>query len=103
MTASAALAPERYELVVPQGWWGIDLDPARRDGHVAALVDHQWRGVDDAPHLRAQARDELRARAAEAAEAGGLQLFLSVGAVDGVPLSASLLVSSAPLATKGTL
>jgi hypothetical protein len=88
---------ERYRLVVPAGWWAIDLDPAVRDRSVAALVDHQWRGVDDAPHLKAEARATLGRQAAEAADAGGVQLFLSVGRLAGVPLSASLLVCSLPL------
>ena len=95
--------PDRYELVVPDGWWAIDLDPGRREANVAALVEQQWRGVDDAPLLKAQAREELVRRAEEAARVGGRQLFLSVGTLAGVPLSASLLVSSVPLATPGEL
>lgn len=89
--------PGRYELVVPDGWWAVDLVPGRWQRQIAALVDHQWRGIDDAPHLKAQARAELELQASRAAGAGGLQLFLSVGTLAGIPLSASLLVSSAPL------
>jgi hypothetical protein len=103
VTVGTVLGPERYEIVVPQGWWAIDLDPTRRDAQIAALVDRQWCGVDDAPHLKAQARAELGRQAAEAAAAGGLQLFLSVGTLAGVPLSASLLVSSVPLASPAEL
>jgi hypothetical protein len=94
---------DRYRLLVPAGWWAIDLDPAVRDEQVAALVEQQWRGVDNAPHLKAEARAELGRQAAEAAQAGGLQLFLSVGALAGVPLSASLLVSSVPLGSPAEL
>lgn len=91
---------DRYRLLVPAGWWAIDLDPATRDEHVAALVEQQWRGIDNAPHLKAEARAEL---GRQAAEAGGLQLFLSVGTLAGVPLSASLLVSSVPLGAPAEL
>ena len=85
-----------YRLVLPEGWWALDLEPGRWPAQVAALVERQWRGVDDAPHLKAQARAELDRVAADAARAGGVQLFLSVGALAGVPLSASLLVSRLP-------
>jgi hypothetical protein len=95
--------PAGYRLVVPQGWWAVELDPERTAASVAALVEHQWRGVDDAPHLKAQARAELNRQAAAAREAGGLELYLSVDALEGVPLSASLLVSSAALAGPGEL
>ena len=95
--------PGRYELVVPDGWWAVDLVPGRWQRQIAALVDHQWRGIDDAPHLKAEARAELERRARSAEEAGGLQLFLSVGALAGVPLSASLLISSVPLAAADEL
>jgi hypothetical protein len=91
-------APEiGYRLVLPEGWWSIDLEPGRRERQVAALVEHQWRGVDDAPHLKAEARARIGRLAADAAAAGGLQLFLSVGAVAGIPLSASLLVTGVPV------
>ncbi|SDF22088.1 hypothetical protein SAMN05660662_1402 [Blastococcus aurantiacus] len=96
-------APGRYELVVPDGWWAIDLSPGRWQKQIAALVDRQWRGIDDAPHLKAQARAELEEQASRAADAGGLQFFLSVGTLAGVPLSASLLVSGVPLADPAEL
>jgi hypothetical protein len=103
VTRDPAPAPESYELVVPDGWWAIDLDPGHREANVAALIEHQWRGVDDAPLLKVEAREALRRRAAEAAAVGGRQLFLSVGLLAGVPLSASLLVSSVPLGTPAEL
>lgn len=93
-----------YELSVPAGWWLVDLQPAqRRAQHVAALVQRQWRGVDDAPHLKAEARDHLQQQADEAAALGGVQLFLSVDAVEGVPLGASLLVTRAAMSTPAEL
>ncbi|MCW2581864.1 MAG: hypothetical protein JWQ53_654, partial [Klenkia sp.] len=95
--------PGRYRLTVPEGWWAINLGPTRAEANVAALVDHQWRGVDDAPHLKAEARAALLRQAQDAADAGGLQLFLSVGTLGGIPLSASLLVSAVPLAAPDEL
>lgn len=97
------MTPTGYRLVLPEGWWAIDLDPARTEANVAALLEQQWRGVDDAPHLKAEARASLLRQARDAADAGGLQLFLSVGTVGGIPLSASLLVSSVPLASADEL
>lgn len=100
---TAAGGPVGYRLVLPQGWWVIDLDPARTEANVAALLEQQWRGVDDAPHLKAEARTSLLRQAGDAADAGGLQLFLSVGMLGGIPLSASLLISSLPLASPDEL
>jgi hypothetical protein len=95
--------PGQYRLTLPEGWWAIGLDPARAEADVAALVEHQWRGVDDAPHLKAEARASLLRQAQDAADAGGLQLFLSAGTLGGIPLSASLLVSAVPLASPDEL
>lgn len=96
-------SPAGYRLVLPQDWWSVDLDPARTAASVGALVERQWRGVDDAPHLKAQAREQLHAQARDAREAGGLELYLSVGTLHGVPLSASLLVSAQQLAQPSEL
>lgn len=99
----APRTPGEYRLTVPEGWWAIDLDPARAGADVAALVEHQWRGVDDAPLLKAEARASLLREAQDAADVGGLQLFLSVGTLGGIPLSASLLVSGLPLGSPDEL
>lgn len=101
--SAATTSPAGYRLVLPHDWWSVDLDPVRTAGSVAALVERQWRGVDDAPHLKAQARELLHAQARDAREAGGLELYLSVGTLHGVPLSASLLVSAQPLADPSEL
>jgi hypothetical protein len=100
---TAVPAPTAYRLVVPEGWWRVDLEPSRTDASVAALVDRQWRGVDDAPHLKAEARQLLREQAIQARAAAGVALYLSVGPVGGVPLPASLLVALLPLADPAEL
>ena len=85
-----------YRLVVPDGWFAVDLDPGRRERAVAALVERQFAGLDNAPHLKAQARQELLAKALAAHEAGGLEMFLSLQQVAGIPLAASLVIFLVP-------
>lgn len=85
-----------YRLVVPGDWHGVNLEPARREQSVAALVSKQFAGTDNAPHLKAQAKRELLARAAATHEAGGIELFLSLQQVSGVPVPASLAIFLLP-------
>jgi hypothetical protein len=85
-----------YRLVVPDGWFAVDLDPGRRELSVAALVKRQFAGIDNAPHLKAQAREQLLAQALAAHAAGGLEMFLSLDPVAGVPLAASLVIFLVP-------
>jgi hypothetical protein len=85
-----------YRLVVPDGWFAVDLDPGRRERSVAALVERQFAGLDNAPHLKAQAQQELLTRAEAANAAGGLEMFLSLQQVAGIPIAASLVVFLVP-------
>jgi hypothetical protein len=85
-----------YRLVIPDGWFAIDLEPGRMERSVAALVKRQFAGIDNAPHLRAQAGQQLLAQARAAQAAGGLELFLSLQQVAGVPLAASLVIFLVP-------
>jgi hypothetical protein len=85
-----------YRLIVPDGWLGIDLPPGRRERSVEALVDRLFAGIDNAPHLKVQARSELLARAEAAHAAGGLEMLLSLQHVAGVPLPASLVIFLIP-------
>jgi hypothetical protein len=82
-----------YRLVVPDGWFAVDLEPGPRERSVAALVKRQFAGTDNAPHLKAQARQQLLAQTQTAQAAGGLEMFLSLQQVAGVPLAASLVIS----------
>jgi hypothetical protein len=68
---------------------------------VQALVERQFTGIDNAPHLKAQAREELRAKAEAAYTAGGLDLFLSLQQIAGIPLAASLVVFLVPAPDDG--
>jgi hypothetical protein len=85
-----------YRLVVPDGWFAVDLAPGGREPSVAALVQRQFAGIDNAPHLRAQARRQLLAQTQAAQAAGGLEMFLSLQQVAGVPLAASLVIFLVP-------
>ena len=85
-----------YRLVVPDGWFAVDLDPGRRELSVAALVKRQFAGIDNAPHLKAQAREQLLAQALVAQAAGGLEMFLSLDPVARIPLAASLVIFLVP-------
>jgi hypothetical protein len=90
-----------YRLVVPDGWFTVDLDPGRRERSVRALVELQFAGIDNAPHLKAQAREELLAKAEAAYETGGLDMFLSLQQIAGIPLAASLVVFLVPAPEDG--
>ena len=85
-----------YRLTVPDGWFAVDLEPGRRERSVAALVDRQFAGIDNAPHLKAQAREQLLAQTLAAQAAGGLEMFLSLDPVAGIPLAASLVIFLVP-------
>jgi hypothetical protein len=85
-----------YRLVVPDEWFVIDLEPGRRERSVAALVERQFAGIDNAPHLKAQAREEMLAKAEAAYSAGGLEMFLSLQQIAGIPVAASLVTFLVP-------
>lgn len=88
--------PSDYQLMLPSGWFRIPLEPQLRERSVDALVNKQFSGVDDAPHLRQTVRQELLERAAEAYEAGGLELYLSLQQAGPLTIPASLLITLVP-------
>ncbi|GAA3496061.1 hypothetical protein GCM10019016_031620 [Streptomyces prasinosporus] len=88
-----ATPPEDYNLVVPEGWFKLSLDPEDRDRSIIALAEQQFRGVDNAPHLRERLMRELQKTAKDAYQAGGVELYLSTLTIGTLPLSSSLLVS----------
>jgi hypothetical protein len=91
-----AISGAGYRLVVPDEWFTVDLDPGPRERSVRALVERQFAGIDNAPHLKAQAREELLAKAGAAYDGGGLDMFLSLQQIAGIPLAASLVVFLVP-------
>jgi hypothetical protein len=97
VSATGRDAPPRdYRLAVPEGWERIVLEPETWDDRIATIVEKQFRGVDNAPHLKAQLRESLRAQAAKGRAGGGLELYLSLMQLGNVPLPGGLLVSLIP-------
>jgi hypothetical protein len=76
-------APIRPGIRLPSGGprrlVAVDLEPGRRERSVAALVKRQFAGIDNAPHLKAQAREQLLAQTLAAQAAGGLEMSHSRG------------------------
>jgi hypothetical protein len=90
--------PADYRLLLPDGWFRILLDPPeQRDKAVDALVERQFQGIDNAPHLKEDFRKDLRRRAAKAHRSGGIELYLSLQEIGPFTIPASLLVTLAPL------
>lgn len=87
---AAAVGATGYRLIVPDDWFSIKLETGSAERAIARLADRQFAGIDNAPHLKAQARKELLAQAEAARKAGGLEMFLSLMQVAGIPLAASL-------------
>jgi hypothetical protein len=92
-----------YRLVVPDGWFVIDLEPGRRERSIAALVERQFAGIDNVPHLKAQARHETLAKAESAYSAGGVEMFLSLQQIAGIPVAASLVIFLVPPPATGAV
>ena len=88
--------PNDYLLVVPEGWFRIDLMPGDREPAIARLVDLQFSGIDNAPHLKRQARDSLLRTAQNAYGNGGIEMYVSLQTAAGFPLAASLVVTLTP-------
>ncbi|MFI9603122.1 hypothetical protein ACIHCX_25305 [Streptomyces sp. NPDC052043] len=88
--------PGDYRLLLPDGWFRILLEPEQRDRAIDALVERQFDGIDNAPHLKEELRRDMRRRTAKAYRSGGIELYLSLQEVGPVTIPASLLVTLAP-------
>lgn len=85
--------PKDYNLLVPDGWFQLSLEPEERDRGIVALADRQFRGVDNVPHLKNEFMRDLQRRAKDAYKVGGTELYLSTLTVGPLPLASSLLIS----------
>jgi hypothetical protein len=95
--AADAPPPSDYRLMVPaEGWTRIVLDPEVWPRRISALVEKQFRGIDNAPHLKAEMRADLDRRCRNAWDGGGVELYLVSMDIHGIPVSASLLVTLIP-------
>lgn len=92
----AAGPPSDYQLVLPDGWFRIPLEPEELDASVDALIERQFKGVDDAPHLKKQIRRDLLKRARKSYRNGGIEFYLSLDMGGPVPIPASLVVTLVP-------
>ncbi|WP_258574458.1 hypothetical protein [Streptomyces shenzhenensis] len=86
-------SPADYRLLLPDGWFRVRIDPEGRTRSIDALVDRKFEGVDNAPHLKRQLRDELLAQATAAYQDGGIELYLSLQQAGPLTIPASLLVT----------
>ncbi|MGH3384935.1 MAG: hypothetical protein ACRDO1_10190 [Nocardioidaceae bacterium] len=88
--------PARFTILTPEEWWRIPLvDPDLRARSIDRLTKLQFRGVDHQPALRRGLQDEISGQAAEAAAAGGLEMYLAVQ-MRGIPVAATLTTYLAP-------
>ncbi|HKR49976.1 MAG TPA: hypothetical protein VJT72_10420 [Pseudonocardiaceae bacterium] len=85
--------PKDYNVIVPDGWFQLPLDPDDRDRGIVLLAERTFRGVDNAPHLKQQFMRDLQRKAKDAYSVGGTELYLSTLTVGSVPLASSLLIS----------
>ncbi|MFE0099455.1 hypothetical protein [Streptomyces sp. NPDC059009] len=92
-----------YQLLLPEGWFRIPLDPGQRERSVEALVERQFKGTDDLPHVRNQLRQELLGRATEAFDEGGIELYISLQQAGPLTIPASLLVGLSLSPSAGAL
>lgn len=95
-TTTTTAPPSDYRLAVPDGWFRIALDPALWEKRIEALVDRCFKGNDSAPVQKRQLREQVVEQAARAYATGGLELYLSLLAVEGVPVPSSLVVTYVP-------
>jgi hypothetical protein len=94
--------PSDYRLLLPDGWFRLHIDPSRRTRSVDALVDRQFEGTDNAPHIKHLLRQELLSQAEAAHAEGGIELYVSLQRAGTLTVPASLLVSLVPPGPGGT-
>ncbi|WP_434594681.1 hypothetical protein [Streptomyces sp. A5-4] len=94
-------APDDYQLLLPEGWFRLSLEPEKRERSVGALLDRQLKGIDNAAHFRRDLRQELMRRAADAYRGGGIELYLSMQQAGSLTIPASLLVTLLPSPPSG--
>ncbi|MFG3100121.1 hypothetical protein ACGFZL_06335 [Streptomyces sp. NPDC048182] len=88
--------PSDYRLLLPNGWFRVRIEPAKRERSVDALINREFEGNDNVPHLKRRLRDDLLAQAAAAYREGGIELYLSLQRAGGLTIPASLLITLLP-------
>lgn len=92
---SDPMPPADYQLLLPEGWFRVHIAPERREQSVDALVERQFKGIDNAPQIKAQLRQDILRQAARAFDEGGIELYLSLQQAGPFTVPASLLVALA--------
>lgn len=84
-----------WRLVLPAGWASISTSAEQRDADVKRLLDRRFAGTarDELIRLRIDLDQRLKADVARAGEAGATQVMALVDPVDGLPVSATLVVA----------
>ncbi|MEU1202817.1 hypothetical protein ABZ446_42310 [Streptomyces sp. NPDC005813] len=95
--------PADYQLLLPDGWFRVRIDPEGRERSVDALLERQFAGIDNAPHIRRQVREDLLAQAVAAFQDGGIELYISLQDAGSLTIPASLLVTLLPPPPGGSL
>ncbi|MEU8978901.1 hypothetical protein [Streptomyces sp. NPDC048309] len=85
--------PQGYNLITPEGWFQIPLNPEERDRSISALAERQFNGLDNAPLLKSEFMRDLQKKARDSYALGGTELYLSTLTIGPVPLASSLLIS----------
>ncbi|MFF4748333.1 hypothetical protein ACWD5R_00420 [Streptomyces sp. NPDC002514] len=93
---SSGTPPADYRLLLPEGWFLVPVSPDRRERSVDVLINRQFEGVDNAPHIKRQLRDKLLAQAAAAYQGGGIELYISLQQAGPLTIPASLLITLLP-------
>lgn len=70
--------PRDCQIVLPDGWYRIPLEPGPRERAIRELVTRQFTGLRNVPRLKAQLRQLLAERAEAAWRVGGIELYLSL-------------------------
>jgi hypothetical protein len=96
-------SPTDYRLLLPEGWFRVRIEPELRERSVDALINRQFEGVDNAPHIKQQLRDSLLAQATAAFQDGGIELYLSLQKAGALTIPASLLITLLPQKSDGQL
>ncbi|MFF0204151.1 hypothetical protein [Streptomyces sp. NPDC005017] len=91
------IPPYDYQLLLPDGWFRIRLEPENRERSMKALVNRRFAGVDDAPNLRRRLQESLRRQAAKAYDEGGIELYISLQQAGALTIPASLLITLVPV------
>lgn len=96
---TAGLTAERFSMAVPGDWTVLPLDAKNRDRRIAGLVERLVGKSDRVAHIRRQTIVQLRKYAADAAERGAFFAAMHSRVADGLPMSATVMVSLLPQST----